>query len=279
MSLHKQQKSQVINRGQKRRMWNPSLRLRRGLVGKCRCVKMSLCISTAIVEDWFPESNQLVTNFRWWRYRNLLSNFYRYQFPILVWRIMSLAELHLLRVMQCREGPEETQTTRPARCRRTLVLITKVELLDLFLADVSVPVAIPGDVEEECCGLKKALDAVIIQRALNESLIKTVVVKNRRLVAKLQACPAQITGTNTPSERIASRARCPRFPRLRIPTTPRPLSCSRMRSRHTSRSHFSSTRRPGSFMWTRPDGRAGCGRRAVRFGGRGNPLRFSPPLY
>ena len=100
---------------------------------------------------------------------------------------MSLAELHLLRVMQCREGPEETQTTRPARCRRTLVLITKVELLDLFLADVSVPVAIPGDVEEECCGLKKALDAVIIQRALNESLIKTVVVKNRRLVAKLQA--------------------------------------------------------------------------------------------
>src|SRR5579864_2520675 len=69
----------------------------------------------------------------------------------------------------------------------TLILITKVELLDLFLANVSVPVAIPGEVEEECCGLKKALDAVIIQRALNESLIKTVVVKNRRLVAKLQA--------------------------------------------------------------------------------------------
>jgi predicted nucleic acid-binding protein len=69
----------------------------------------------------------------------------------------------------------------------TLILIAKVELLDLFLASVSVPVAIPGEVEKECCGSKKALDAVIIQRALNESRIKTVVVRNRRLVGKLQA--------------------------------------------------------------------------------------------
>ena len=69
----------------------------------------------------------------------------------------------------------------------TLILIAKVELLDLFLASVSVPVAIPAEVEKECCGSKKALDAVIIQRALDESRIKTVVVKNRRLVAKLQA--------------------------------------------------------------------------------------------
>jgi hypothetical protein len=68
----------------------------------------------------------------------------------------------------------------------TLILIAKVELLDLFLANVSVPVAIPGEVEKECCGSKKALDAVIIQRALDESRIKTVVLKNRRLVAKLQ---------------------------------------------------------------------------------------------
>ena len=69
----------------------------------------------------------------------------------------------------------------------TLILIAKVELLDLFLASVSVPVAIPAEVEKECCGSKKALDAVIIHRALDESRIKTVVVKNRRLVAKLQA--------------------------------------------------------------------------------------------
>ena len=69
----------------------------------------------------------------------------------------------------------------------TLILIAKAELLDLFLANVSVRVAIPGEVERECCGSKKALDAVIIQRALDESRIKTVVVKNRRLVTKLQA--------------------------------------------------------------------------------------------
>ena len=69
----------------------------------------------------------------------------------------------------------------------TLILIAKVELLDLFLASVSVPVAIPAEVEKECCGSKKALDALIIQRALDESRIKTVVVKNRRLVGKLQA--------------------------------------------------------------------------------------------
>jgi predicted nucleic acid-binding protein len=68
----------------------------------------------------------------------------------------------------------------------TLILIAKAELLDPFLADISAPVVIPSEVEKECCGFKKALDAVIIQRALNESRIKTTVVKNRRLVAKLQ---------------------------------------------------------------------------------------------
>jgi predicted nucleic acid-binding protein len=68
----------------------------------------------------------------------------------------------------------------------TLILIAKAELLDLFLYHASVPVAISIEVERECCGSKKALDAVIIQRALDESRIKTVAVKNRRLVAKLQ---------------------------------------------------------------------------------------------
>ena len=69
----------------------------------------------------------------------------------------------------------------------TLILIAKVGLLDLFLTNVSVPVAIPGEVEKECCGSKKALDAVIIQKALDESRIKTVGVKSRRLVTKLRA--------------------------------------------------------------------------------------------
>ena len=69
----------------------------------------------------------------------------------------------------------------------TLILIAKADLLDLFLANAGVAVAIPAEVARECCGSKKALDAVVIQKALDESRIKTIVVKNRRLVAKLQA--------------------------------------------------------------------------------------------
>jgi hypothetical protein len=35
----------------------------------------------------------------------------------------------------------------------------------------------PGDLERECCGSKKVLDAVIIQKALDELRIKTVTVE------------------------------------------------------------------------------------------------------
>lgn len=69
----------------------------------------------------------------------------------------------------------------------TLILIAKAELLDLFLAHVSVPVAIPREVERECCGSKKVLDALIIQRTLDESRMKILAVRNRRLVAKLES--------------------------------------------------------------------------------------------
>jgi len=69
----------------------------------------------------------------------------------------------------------------------TLILIAKAELLDLFLASVNLPVAVPNEVEKECCGSKKTLDAIIIQKALEESRIEVVAVSNRRLVAKLQA--------------------------------------------------------------------------------------------
>jgi predicted nucleic acid-binding protein len=69
----------------------------------------------------------------------------------------------------------------------TLILIAKAELLDLFLASIKLPVAIPSDFEKECCGSKKALDALIIQKALYESRIEVVAVRNRRLVRKLQA--------------------------------------------------------------------------------------------
>jgi predicted nucleic acid-binding protein len=68
----------------------------------------------------------------------------------------------------------------------TLILIAKADLLDLFLSSINVPVAIPGEVEKECCSSKKALDAIIIQKALDESRIEVFTLRNRRLVAKLQ---------------------------------------------------------------------------------------------
>jgi predicted nucleic acid-binding protein len=68
----------------------------------------------------------------------------------------------------------------------TLILIAKADLLDLFLRSINLPVAIPSELEKECCGFKKALDAIIIQKALDESRIKVFALRNRRLVAKLQ---------------------------------------------------------------------------------------------
>jgi predicted nucleic acid-binding protein len=69
----------------------------------------------------------------------------------------------------------------------TLILMAKAELLDLFLASIKLPVAIPTEVEKESCCSRKAMDALIIQKALDESRIEVVAVKNRRLAAKLQA--------------------------------------------------------------------------------------------
>ena len=68
----------------------------------------------------------------------------------------------------------------------TLILLAKAELLDPFLAGVYLAVVIPGEVEKECCGSKKTLDALMIQKALDELRIKVIGVKNRKLVAKLQ---------------------------------------------------------------------------------------------
>ncbi len=69
----------------------------------------------------------------------------------------------------------------------TLILIAKAELLDSFLAGSDLEVAIPVEVEKECRGSKKTVDALMIQKAVNESKIKVLAVKNRRPVAKLRA--------------------------------------------------------------------------------------------
>jgi predicted nucleic acid-binding protein len=68
----------------------------------------------------------------------------------------------------------------------TLILIATAELLDLFLADIELEAAIPIEVEKESCGVKKSLDALLIQKALDELRLKVIAVKNRKLVVKLQ---------------------------------------------------------------------------------------------
>jgi uncharacterized protein len=69
----------------------------------------------------------------------------------------------------------------------TLILLARIELLDAFLAGISLRAAIPSEVERECCGVKKSLDALMIQKALDESKIEVLAAKNKRLVMKLQS--------------------------------------------------------------------------------------------
>lgn len=68
----------------------------------------------------------------------------------------------------------------------TLILISKIELLGVFLEEIGMEVAIPKEIESECCGNKATLDALMIQRALDESKIKVHGVRSKKLVAKLQ---------------------------------------------------------------------------------------------
>jgi predicted nucleic acid-binding protein len=68
----------------------------------------------------------------------------------------------------------------------TLILIAKTETLDPFLRRVELEVAIPLELEKECCSVKKSLDALMIRKALDESRIRVIAVKDRRLVTKLR---------------------------------------------------------------------------------------------
>ena len=69
----------------------------------------------------------------------------------------------------------------------TLILMAKAEVLEPFRAGSGLAVAIPVEVEKECCGAKRGLDALMIQKAIEESKIRVAAVKNRKLVARLQA--------------------------------------------------------------------------------------------
>ena len=53
----------------------------------------------------------------------------------------------------------------------TLILLAKTELLDEFLDSFAGEVLIPTQVEGECCGAKKSLDALVMEKAINEKRI------------------------------------------------------------------------------------------------------------
>lgn len=69
----------------------------------------------------------------------------------------------------------------------TLILIAKAEMLELFLRGDSYEIAIPLEVEKECCAAKKSFDALMIQKAVDESRIRIIAVKDIKLVTKLRA--------------------------------------------------------------------------------------------
>ena len=68
----------------------------------------------------------------------------------------------------------------------TLILIARIQLLEIFLTGVSVPIVIPGEVESESCGKKKTLDALWIRKMLEESKIRVIQAKNPKFVLKLR---------------------------------------------------------------------------------------------
>ena len=48
------------------------------------------------------------------------------------------------------------------------------------------PKEVPLEVEKECCDVKKSLDALMIRKALNESRIRVIAVKERKLVTRVR---------------------------------------------------------------------------------------------
>lgn len=68
----------------------------------------------------------------------------------------------------------------------TLILVTKIDLLDVLLEKGLSNPLIPVAVEQECCLRTKTFDALLIQQRIDESKIKTLAVKNRKMVASLE---------------------------------------------------------------------------------------------
>lgn len=68
----------------------------------------------------------------------------------------------------------------------TLILMAKAEMLEPFLSAAQLDVAIPLEVEKECFAIMKSLDALVIEKAVKQSKIKVIAVKDRKLATKLQ---------------------------------------------------------------------------------------------
>jgi len=68
----------------------------------------------------------------------------------------------------------------------TLILIAKIDLLDPFLAVLSMRATVPIAVHRECCGAKKTLDGLMIQRVVDDSRLEVAKVKDRATVAKMR---------------------------------------------------------------------------------------------
>jgi len=68
----------------------------------------------------------------------------------------------------------------------TLILIAKIDLLELFLGTLSMRTAIPVAVHRECCGVKKTFDSLMIQKAVDDSRIEVAVVKDRKAISRLR---------------------------------------------------------------------------------------------
>jgi uncharacterized protein len=68
----------------------------------------------------------------------------------------------------------------------TLILIAKIDLLDPFLGILSMPATIPTAVHRECCGGKKTLDGLMIQKVVDDSRLEVAKVKDRTAIAKMR---------------------------------------------------------------------------------------------
>ncbi|MBV9183914.1 MAG: hypothetical protein JO356_21625 [Acidobacteria bacterium] len=68
----------------------------------------------------------------------------------------------------------------------TLILTAKIEVLGSFLESVDFQASVPTEVARESCAVKKSLDALSIQKAIDESKISVRAVKDRKFVMKLR---------------------------------------------------------------------------------------------